>query len=47
MVWGVISSSGYLEFQSPSMPMNRTDYITVLSCSLLFPTGQCQNSDRV
>ena len=35
MVSGTTSSSGYLELQFPFTPMNSTEYITVLSCSLV------------
>ena len=35
MVWGAISSSGCLELQYPFTPMYSTEYITVLSFSLL------------
>ena len=35
MVYGATSLSGYLELLFPSTPMYSTEYITVLSCSLL------------
>ena len=35
IVWDANSSSGCLELQFPSKPMNTTEYIIVLSCSLL------------